>query len=147
MPMNLPLRIIVQKPPAGLDYGLQKGSGSQYETVQIQRADGGDVEFCLEVELKNDSQAKGEPRFGGPFIQGPPLGRFIYIDIGQYAGQAGAFGGRIKIAFSDISWDIIGRLTADSLALLETTIPGTGKNGAPACATVKPFDGWRLKSR
>jgi len=145
--MNLPLRIIVQKPPAGLDYGLQKGSGSQYETVQTKRTDGGDIEFSLEVELKNDGQAKSEPRFGGPFIQGPPTGRFIYIDIGQSAGQAGAFGGRIKIPFSDISWDTIGRLIADPIAVLETTIPGTGKNGAPACATVKPFNGWRIKPR
>jgi len=145
--MNLTLRIIVQKPPAGLDYGLQKGSGSHYETVQIQRTDGGDLQFCLEVELKNDGEAKGEPRFGGPFIQGPPLGRFIYIDIGHYAGQTGAFGGRIKIPFSDISWDTIANVTADPSAVLETTIPGTGKNGAPACATVKPFDGWRIKAR
>ena len=147
MPMNLPLRIIVQKPPAGLDYGLQKGSGSHYQTVQIQRADGGDLQFSLEVELKNDSHAKDDPRFGGPFIQGPPLGRFIYIDIGQYSGHAGAFSGRIKVPFSDINWDTIGRLTADPLSVLETTIPGTGKNGAPACATVKPFDGWHIKSR
>jgi hypothetical protein len=28
--------------------------------------------------------------------------------------------------------------------LLETRVPGTGKDGSPSCATVKPFPGWNV---
>jgi len=27
---------------------------------------------------------------------------------------------------------------------METSIPGTGKDGGPNCATVKPFNGWKI---
>jgi hypothetical protein len=27
--------------------------------------------------------------------------------------------------------------------VVETRVPGTGKNGEPTCATVKPFEGWK----
>ncbi len=26
--------------------------------------------------------------------------------------------------------------------ILQTKIPGTGKDGGPSCATIKPMDGW-----
>jgi Family of unknown function (DUF5990) len=26
--------------------------------------------------------------------------------------------------------------------ILETKVPGTGRDGGPNCATVKPFEGW-----
>jgi hypothetical protein len=29
-------------------------------------------------------------------------------------------------------------------AVLEARVPGTGKDGGPSCATVKPFEGWKL---
>jgi len=28
--------------------------------------------------------------------------------------------------------------------ILLATIPGTGKDGGPSCATVKPIDGWKV---
>jgi hypothetical protein len=34
MARELTLRIIIEQPPPGVDFGLQKGSGSVYETVQ-----------------------------------------------------------------------------------------------------------------
>jgi hypothetical protein len=44
-----------------------------------------------------------------------------------------------------ITWDIIDQVTADPKMILETTVPGTGKDGGPNCATVKPFDGWKVR--
>ena len=32
----------------------------------------------------------------------------------------------------------------ESQAVLEARVPGTGKDGGPSCATVKPVDGWKL---
>jgi hypothetical protein len=34
---------------------------------------------------------------------------------------------------------------ANPQLLFEAIVPGTGKDGGPNCATVKPFAGWRLK--
>jgi hypothetical protein len=71
-------RIVLETPPAGVDYGLQKGRGSIYETVQTQRSDGRDLRF----EFSAEPRAAAASDFRGPFIQGPAGGRFVYIDIG-----------------------------------------------------------------
>ena|ERR1700712_4254650 len=144
--MDLTLRIVLEKPPAKVDFGLQKGSGSKYETVQIQRADGQDLLFDLTVEIKGERLKNELPDFKGPFVQGVPMNKFIYIDIGTYAGEFGSlWGRRLKIPLTGITWDIVAQLYADPKALLETHVPGTGKDGTPNCATVKPFGGWKVK--
>ena len=43
MARELRLRIIIEQPPRGVDFGLQKDSGNAYETVQIQRSGGKDL--------------------------------------------------------------------------------------------------------
>jgi Family of unknown function (DUF5990) len=32
----------------------------------------------------------------------------------------------------------------DPAKVMETQVSGTGRDGGPNCATVKPFDGWKL---
>ena len=82
--------------------------------------------------------------FLGPFVQGPPAERFIYIDIGTYAGQTETpWSRRLKVPLRGITSDMIDRVLADAQSLLEIRVPGTGKDGSPTCATVKPFPGWR----
>lgn len=136
------LRIILDKPPAGVDYGLQKGSGSIYETVQTQRGKGNDLVFTCEMAIK---QKDGKDiDFGGPFVQGPKGGRFIYIDIGSYAGQNDTpWNRRLKIPLAGIDALISKSKTPDQLTF-ETHVPGTAKDGGPNCATVKPFAGWKV---
>jgi len=141
--MELKLKITLQKPPAGIDYGLQKGSGNNYEVIGVQRSGVTDLFFELTVEIKGDRRKNAEPDFKGPFVQGPVGGRFIYLDIGKYAGQAGELGGRLKIPLTGIAWDIIKQTNGNSIPVLITMVPGTGKNGGPAYATVKPFEGWQ----
>jgi hypothetical protein len=86
METELPLRIILEKPPPDVDFGLQDGKGSAYQTVQTQRSKGGDLTFECSVTVK-DNRQDGLPNFLGPLTQGPPSDRFIYLDIGQFAGQ------------------------------------------------------------
>ena len=38
MNQELTLKIVLENPPSGVDFGLQKGSGNKYETIQIQRS-------------------------------------------------------------------------------------------------------------
>lgn len=137
MNTELKLRIVLEKPPAGVDYGLQKGRGNDYETVQTQRSTGKDLLFECVVGVK--TAKTGGPDFAGPFVQGPASGRFLYLDIGTYAGQTETpWSRRLKIPLSEISPAAVfeGRT-------LETRVPGTGKDGGPNCATVKPFAGWK----
>jgi hypothetical protein len=84
------------------------------------------------------------PEFGGSFVQGIPLNKFIYIGIGTFTGQDSPWSRRLKIPLTGITWNLIDH--ANLSTGLETYVPGTGKHGSPNCATVKPFAGWEIKS-
>lgn len=145
MEREINLRIVLEQPPPGVDFGLQKGRGSDYETVQKQRSKSGDLHFEFTVRAKAGS-GKAAPTLLGPFVQGPPHERFVYLDIGTYAGQADSiWSRRLKIPLRGITWDLIEEVS-DSSAILEARVPGRGRNGGPNCATVKPFDGWNSLS-
>jgi hypothetical protein len=143
MNQELPIRIILEGPPIGVDFGIQKGSGNQYETIQKQRSNNNDLCFEFKISIKESKTSL--PNFTGQYVQGPLNERFIYIDIGTCAGQIGSvWSRRLKIPLRDISSETIKLLLTDSSFMLETKIPGTGKDGGPNCATVKPFSGWHL---
>jgi len=141
MSRELTLRIVLEKPTCGVEYGIQKGGGSNYETVQKQIANSNDLIFEFKVQLKSNDN--NDLVFFGPYTQGPPKDRFIYIDIGTYAGQQNTpWSRRLKIPLKDISKNIIEKLNARSILLAK--MPGSGKDGGPSCGTIKPCDGWKL---
>jgi len=143
MKPEITLKIVLETPPAGIDFGIQKGGGSKYETVQKQRSANKDLEFECTVTVKPGKD--NSPDFFGPFVQGTAGERFIYIDIGTCAGQENTgWSRRLKIPLRGITQGMIKELLDSVHNILETKVPGTGKDGGPACATVKPFDGWRL---
>lgn len=142
MEQELNFRIILESPPSGIDYGLQKGGGNDYEVVQKQRSKSHNLHFEFNARVKEGKD--GQPVLLGPFTQGPPQQRFAYLDIGTYAGQADSpYGGRLKIPFRDLTWDVVKKASSGK-AVLETRVPGTAKNGGPTYATVKPFAGWTI---
>ena len=144
MDPELRLRMILEAPPAGIDFGLQKGKGSNYETIQVQHSTLNNLvfEFAILVKASNNSQ----PDFKGPFVQGSVGERFVYIDIGTYAGQKDtAWSRRLKIPLKGITTDMIDKVLHDSSQVLVTRVAGTGKDGGPNCATVKPFAGWQVE--
>src|SRR6185503_19301753 len=85
MVQEVNFRVILESPPPGVDYGLQKGGGSNYEVTQTQRSKTGDLQFELAARVKEGKD--GQPVLLGPFVHGPPQERFVYLDIGTYAGQ------------------------------------------------------------
>jgi hypothetical protein len=144
MDADLRLRIVLEKPPAGVDFGLQEGKGQTYKTVEKQRSRGKDLAFVCTVKVTADREGC-RPNFLGPMVQGPPSERFVYLDIGQFAGQVDCpWNRRLKVPLGGITWDLIKQATTDPAVVLEAHIPGTGKDGGPSCATVHPPDGWRL---
>jgi hypothetical protein len=148
MVVELRLRIVLERPPAGVDFGLQLGKGTGYRTVQTQRSQGDDdPSFDATVTIKGD-RGDGPPNFLGPLAQGPPTGRFLYIDIGKSAGQADSgWDRRLKVPLVGISWSMIEQVAADTELVLEARLPGTGRDGGPSCATVHPPLGWTAARR
>jgi hypothetical protein len=140
----VPLRIVLVDPPSGVDFGIQEGKGKDYRTKAVQRSNAGNLQLDGTLKVKGN-RADGPPNFVGPIVQGPPTGRFIYIDIGRSAGQFDScWQRRIKIPLEGITWEMIDAVVAAPNRFLQATIPGTGKDGGPNCATVKLIDGWKL---
>jgi hypothetical protein len=128
-PTTVTLRIRLERPTAGVDFGLQEGHGHDVTIVQKQRSTGADLEFEFIAAAKSRSNDP-LPTFTGPFVQGPSGDKFVYINIGTYAGQINTpWSRRLKIPLSGISWELI-----DSEQVLLAEIPGTGKDGGPSCA-------------
>jgi len=140
---ELTFRVVLQEPPSGVDFGLQIGRGADYKTVQKQRSHGKDLHFEFSVTVMAANK-KAAPDFRGPVVQGPAGQRFVYIDIGTYAGQIKTpWSRRLKIPLIGITPEMIDRVSVDAQTVLEARVPGTGRDGGPACATVTRFDGWK----
>ncbi len=137
-------RIILQKPPVDLDFGLQKGAAAKHQMVQVQKSGGDDLVFVFTAEVKGDRQKTNQPDFGGPFVQGKLSERFVYINCGTASEQERWWTSRLKVPLTGVTWADIDQLQKSSSTILETTVPGTAKNGGPTMATVKPFDGWSV---
>jgi len=142
---ELTLRIVLEAPPPGVDFSLQEGRGNDYKTVQTQRSKTGDLTFTFTARAKQTTG--GEPVFLGPFTQGPSHGRFVYLDIGTYAGQKETpWSRRLKIPLRGIDWKMVEEASGPA-SVLETHVHGTGRDGGPTCGTIKPFNGWTLARR
>ena len=140
----LPIRIVLADPPPGVLYGIQRGKGSKYSVDFAQAPKRGDVtfEFAITVaEGKDDG-----PNFLGEYAQGPTGRRFVYVDVGRAAGQHDTeWSRRMIIRLDDVTWPLI-RKAIQPGKRLEARIQGTGSDGGPSCATVKPVGGWKVVS-
>lgn len=145
MNVEITLQIVLLRPTPGVVFGLQEGSGNKYETVQKQVSLSNDLVFRFSVNVQGDRSKENLPGFSGSFVQGFKGNRFVYINIGTYAGQLNTpWSRRLKIPLMGITWEDIDSLSGN--LILETNVPGTGKDGGPNCATVKPFEGWHSRN-
>lgn len=127
--MEITLRIVLKQVMPDIEFALQKGHGSRYEPVQKQRVSKKtDLRFEFPVMVKTGKD--GRPDFAGDFVQGSRGDRYVYIDIGTYAGQTNTpWSRRLKVPLSSITWELI-----KSGSTLVGEIPGRGKDGGPSCA-------------
>ncbi|GGE51863.1 hypothetical protein GCM10011317_07720 [Niveispirillum cyanobacteriorum] len=83
--------------------------------------------------------APGPKFFGDQVRREGPERRFVYVRIGQMAGDpASPWSRRMKIDIHDIDPDLLDRAARHG-GVIETTIIGTGADGTPACATLRPI--------
>lgn len=100
--------------------------------------------------LDPKSSRKGEPLWfsfpvgvaPGPKVSGDqvrregPERRFVYIRIGQLAGDtSSSWSRRMKIDIHDVGGTLLARAT-EGKGVVEIEVNGTAKDGTPACATV-----------
>jgi len=141
MKQELPLRITVVHPPSGVSFRLQQGKSDLVEPTQA-----ADDHLSFDFTVRVGGDRTGAPNFLGPFTQGPSAKRFVYVNSGTLAGQAGSrWTRRAKVHLEGISWELIERALASPGTVLEARIAGTARDGGPACATVPLLDGgWRI---
>ena len=106
---------------------------------------GNELSFDLTVRASANG-GTAAPRLLGPFTQGPPDGRFVYVCSGTLAGQPDSrWTRRAKIQLGGITGQLIRRALKQPEARLEARFIGTAGDGGPSCATVPLIDGgWRV---
>ena len=126
------LRLTITDPVPGVRYSLQKDD-APHEPVTATDAS---LSFDVHVRLSDDG------RFLGPFVRREGKERrFVYIRIGTSAGDhASEWSRRAKIDIHDIAPALLDQARAGRT--LEVILPGRGKDGTPACASVRPVKGW-----
>jgi hypothetical protein len=140
MDTELPIRIVVLRAPADVSFAIQRGRN---ELLPPARRQGDSLIFDLAVRV-SERKGGGSPNVLGPYAQGKPEDRFIYLNSGTLAGQArSGYTRRAKIKTAGISWQLVRQALADA-APLEAQVEGRAGDGGPCCATVPLLAGWKI---
>jgi len=139
MKHEIPIRITVVKPVAGVTMQVQKGRDELVPPVSLSK-DAAVFQFTASVDPDG-----GRPNFLGKFAQGPKDARFIYVNSGTYAGQTGtAWARRAKISLMSITAGQVEEVLAKPGRVLEAKIWGSSRDGGPMCASVPLLGGWTV---
>lgn len=106
------------------------------------------VSFAFTLQL-GAAQPDGSFNFRGPFAQGTPAERFVYVNAGTYAGQADTlWARRAKIKLAGIPRQLVEAAAGDPGCAIEGRFNGTARDGGPVCASVPPLAiEWRWVKR
>jgi hypothetical protein len=137
---DLKLRIIVVDPVPGVALALQRGKAGASERIAPSNVSAGSTAFDFTVAAAPAGEGL---RLLGPFVQGPPDGRFVYVCVGALAGDpASPWSRRIKIPLTGLTRPLVDGL--DAGGRLEARIAGRDRHGVPACARIPLLPpGWR----
>ncbi|MDB5678670.1 DUF5990 family protein [Sphingomonas bacterium] len=123
-------RIVIEHPVRDVLHSLQSGDTDILDPKRSKAGEPLAFDFPLRV-------APGPKFFGDQVRREGPVRRFVYIRIGQSAGDhSSEWSRRMKIDVHDTPQDLLDRAMAGE-GVVELTVNGTGKDGSPACATVK----------
>lgn len=124
------MRIVIEHPVPGVLHSLQTGDTGVLDAKRPRDGEALTFDFPMRV-------APGPKFFGDQVRREGPTRRFVYIRIGQSAGDHGSeWSRRMKIDIHDTPQDLLDRAMAGE-GVVELTVDGTGKDGTPACATIK----------
>lgn len=129
------LRLRIGDPFPGVAYSLQNK-----KSEPVGQLIAGDEPISFDVPVR---VAPG-PKFTGDFVRSEgPTRRFVYIAIGEQAGQRPSeWNRRAKIDIHLLPAGLLVKALAGSV--LEAILPGKAMDGGPACATLRPIEDWRV---
>ena len=131
--VEIKLRIVIENPVDGVWHSLQSKDD---HPLDPQRAAGEALTFEFPIRV-----APGPKFFGDQVRREGPTRRFVYIRVGQSAGDhSSPWSRRMKIDIADLDQDLLDAAIARD-SMIEIVVNGTAKDGSPACAT-----GPRLKA-
>jgi hypothetical protein len=126
------LRITIERPVIGVLHSLQAKDESPLDPKSSKAGETLLFDFPIRV-------APGPKFFGDQVRREGPARRFVYIRVGQLAGDPSSpWSRRMKIDIHDIGDDLLDR-AANGNGIIETTIIGAGPDATPACGTVRPI--------
>jgi len=137
MKHQIPVRIIVLRPLAGVAMLVQRGKD---ELLPPSTKSAESLIFDLELTV---DMTETRPNFLGKYAQGPRDARFIYVNSGTYADQHSMWGRRAKISLMNITGDQIQTVVSKAGMILQTEFEGIGRDGGPTCASVKGIE-WKI---
>jgi hypothetical protein len=142
--VSVGIRIVITDPVPGVALALQSG---QFDLVAPSASTPSTATFDFTLEVGQPSSG-GAVVWYGPFTQGPPAARFVYITVGRRAGQFDSpWERRAKIPLGGISTELIERAAGQPGSVLAVSVSGRGRDGSPVCASVTlPPDAWKLIS-
>ena len=143
MDREVSLRVVVLRIPPQVAFAMQRG---KFELLPPSRAGSESLEFDFSVRV-GERKGGGAPNVLGPYAQGKPDDRFLYLNSGTSVGQRGSpWTRRAKIKTGGISWQLVDAALARPGAVLEVRIEGQAKDGGPCCATVPLLEGgWKVR--
>lgn len=141
MESEINLEVVLKSPPKGVGFCLQKGKS---EKIDYQVSKGKDISFSFPVKIREGKNE--QPNFLGSYTQGKPAERFVYICVGQYAGQENTeWARRVKIHLSGITWELAIKAQTREKGKLVASYEATDKDGGPSCASVPLLgNGWSV---
>ena len=135
-------RIVVVDPLPRVTYALQRSRSDLVPPVRSTA-----TELAFEFTLTIADLESDPPRLTGQFAQGPADKRFVYVNSGTMAGQAGTpWTRRAKVPLYSIGQSELSKVSQREGLVLEARIRGTAKDGGPACAMVPLLSKWAIKA-
>ena len=124
------MRIVIEDPVPGVLHSVQSKDGHPLDPKVSKSGEALAFDFPVRI-------APGPKFFGDQVRREGPVRRFIYVRIGQSAGDRGSpWSRRMKIDIHDLAQELLDRAAAGE-GVVEIAIGGTAKDGTPACATVR----------
>lgn len=128
--VQIPMRIVIENPVAGVAHSLQAKDNHPLDPKCSK--DGEPLNFDFPIRV-----APGPKFFGDQVRREGPERRFVYIRVGQSAGQwSSPWSRRMKIDIHDLDQKLLYSAAAGG-GVVEIIVNGTAKDGTPACATVR----------
>jgi hypothetical protein len=130
----------IEKTVPGVAHSLED---KKSKTVDAKTSKSGEpLAFDFPIRIATGDGKTG-PKFYGEQVRSEgPERRFVYIGIGEHAGQKDTcWSRRMKIDIHTIPQTQLDKAAKGKT--LEAVINGTGKDGSPACATIQLLKPWR----